>query len=263
LEISEKILLSYITLRGYDLESIYHVVKDSNGCTFEDLVDKFSVGNPDNNEIPTGQIRDCISFLVNVNVIRASENKNEYSLTQDFKEVPFKLVLLNKFRIDKSNAFSAVLSHLISLDVMQFDISEFQHSVEKGLDLGFTWTPEKLDFWMDLADYLSLGRKYVGKHSFALYPSPKLLFSILKDCLSYENSKLETITLGNFLDYCSTHYFPILTRERLLFKGLQQSILQLNKIGEVQLRPAASDDPHGVLLNGKLFGHISLEAQTI
>lgn len=244
---SSRILLSYITLRGYELESIYEVVKENSTISFADLKKIFSL-DADNQ---SGQLRDSVNFLNSTGIIRISADESEITIAKNFDNLPFRLVLLNQIRLDKANPFGSVLSHLVKNDYFRFNLEYLKKSVEKSLELGFTWTDEKLAFWMDLAIYLGLGRKY---HGFILYPSLELLKMILKD---FSSRGLTQFNLKNFLNYCSANYFDCFTREKRVFKGLQLSLLLLNKAGgPISIEPAASDDPDAIYLCEKQYGVI-------
>ncbi|MCW4005299.1 MAG: hypothetical protein NWF04_01675 [Candidatus Bathyarchaeota archaeon] len=245
---SNRILLSYITLRGYELESVYQATKDAS-LNFEVLEQRFS--------LEKGLLRECVSFLLNTGLLKTNADESEIARAKNFPDLPFKLLLLNQLRLDKANPFSLVHSHLIANDFFRIDRESLMRSVEKSLNFDFAWNDEKLNFWMDLASYLSLGRKYA---CFVIYPSPKLLTTVFEDFLKRGPNQH---SLKNFLTYCAMNYFDCFTREGAVSKGLQLSLLQLNQKGTISIKPAASDDPNAVLLSGKQYGNIALrEAQT-
>jgi hypothetical protein len=257
---SGRIILSYINVRGPALESVYQIVRKHETASFDMLTDLFSIPETSESSPQTGQLRDCLNFLEGTGILRIIEKSKteEVAIASNFGERPFKLVLLNRLRSDKKNPFHLVHSHLVSYDIVKFEISGLKQSVEKALDLGFTWTDEKLNFWMDLADYLGLGRKYASWRSFVSYPTPELVQYMISD---FRRGKKVNVNLRKFLEYVSSSYFECFTREGKLFEGLQQTLLYLQRKGLATLRPAASDDPNTILLGGKPYASVSLEGR--
>lgn len=256
MSISKRIILSYITIRGSDIESIYKVLKFRGPTSIDELKDLFAIVATGESSEQSGQLNDCISFLVNVEILKTDNSGTEVDLASDFAEMPFKLVLLNKFRLDKNNPFSLIHSLLVDYDLIRVSLNGLKPAVEKALDLEFTWTDEKLDFWLDLANYIGLVRKFAGHRSFAFYPNPELVHDII---LNYPGEKGTELNLRRILGYCSTNFFNCLTKEGRIFKGLQQSLLFLKSKNLITLIPAASDDPNPVRVDGKPYSLISLE----
>jgi len=257
---SERILLSHITVRGPDLESIHQVVKDRKSASFDFLANLFAMPEAGGSGVQVHQLRECLNFLETVGIIKANKSTKgeEFVLEPNLPDVAFPLILLNRLKLSAENSFYLVHKHLVSNDVLSVDMGALKRTVESSLELGFTWNEQKLGFWMNLADYLGLGKKYAYSQIFVCFPSSELLKNLLTVTVSKRKSG-ERVNLGEFVNYLSTEFFECLTREGLLFKGLQQSLLVLQRKGRISLVPAASDDPNPTFVDGKRIGFVSLK----
>jgi uncharacterized protein YueI len=251
---SEKFILSYITIRGPDIESLFQTVKERKKATVDELKDLFSTTDTMRPETPM-QLRDSLSFLDSVGILKINEkNKTEFvTISSGFGSTPFNLVLLNRFRLDKQNPFTLVQSYLASIDATVIDLNTLKQRVEKSIELSYTWNEEKLGFWMDLAHYLGLGRKCVSSNLFVCYPTPKLIRDVVTEYIETDSTKADFRELA---DYVSSSFFECFTREGLLTLGLQQTLLLLQQQGFLKLIPAPSDTPNPLLINGKSYGSV-------
>jgi hypothetical protein len=251
---SEKFILSYITIKGPDIESLFQTIKERKKATVDELRDLFSTTDTLKPETPM-QLRDSLNFLGSVGILRINEKKKTESVTlsSDFGNMPFNLVLLNRLRLDKQNPFTLVQSYLASIDATIIDLNTLKQRVEKSIELSYTWNEEKLGFWMDLAHYLGLGRKCVSSNLFACYPTPMLIRDVVKKYLETESTKAD---FGKLTDYISSNFFECFTREGLLTVGLQQTLLWLQQYGFLKLISAPSDTPNPLLINSKSYGSV-------
>jgi hypothetical protein len=249
-------ILGYITLRGSDIESVYQVLRTQGQKSIEELKNLFGIFSLDTSDEQLGQLNDCISFLTNVAIVKTDTSNELVSLASNFGETPFKLLLLNRMKTEKNNPFILVHSLLVTYDETRCHLNNVKTSVEKKFDLGFTWTDEKLDFWLDLANYIGLVKKLTGSREFLFYPHPNLVYDIF---LNFLTGKKTEFNLKKIFDQCSTDFFDCFTQEGLLFKGLQQSLLILNNRNLITLQPAASDESNPVKIDGKPYGFVSIK----
>lgn len=255
--VSERILLSYITIRGADLESLCQTIKEKKIASFDFLAELFAMPDKTTSTLQVAQLRDCVNFLRSLGILKTGKLKrtDEFVLASDLQEMPFQLILLSKLRSARDKSFYQVHTHLVSKDVLLFDLNQLKQSVEKSIDLGFAWTEEKLNFWMDLAEFVGLGRRYSLTRSFVCYPSPVLLLELMK---IFTAEKTKPASLKAFANHVSSNFFECFTQQKMLSEGLQQSLLFLESRERISLIPAPSDDPSPVTIRDKPFGTFRL-----
>jgi hypothetical protein len=222
--------------------------------TVDELRDLFSITDTEKSETPA-QLRDSLNFLSSVGILQIKEkNKTEFAtLSSDFGNMPFDLVLLNRLRSDKQNPFTLVQSYLASIDATIIDLNTLKQRVEKDIKILYTWNEEKLGFWMELADYLRLGRKCLSSNLFICYPTPTLIRTLIKTYAETESPKVD---FRKLTDYISSNFFECFTREGSLTSGLQQALLLLQQYDFVKLVPAPSDTSNPLLINGKSYSSV-------
>lgn len=253
----ERILLSYVHIRGPALAATYYAIKNNKDCNFDHLRRLFCTPKKNGSGFEIGQLRGCLNFLRAVDLVKMHLESDEetYRILEESPSMPFQALLLHRLRLADDQSFYEVQRHLARNDVIFISLDELKRSVEDSLDLDFTWTQEKLNFWMELADFVGLGTR-TSSRSFIFYPSPKLLHTLLAD-FSRDSGR---IRLKKFVEYLRSEFFECLTDPNLfqIFRGLQQSLLLLEKQERIR-SISMSDDPDVVKVGDKSISLISVK----
>ena len=245
-------MLSYITVRGPDLEAVYDVVRDEGIVSFDSLAELFCMPEEGVGSVKTGQLRDCLNLLRAIDILDVTKppKTENYKLEEGLKHDSFPILLLNKLRLAKDRSFYEVQRLIVRKDILHVHVDELKRIVESALDLNFAWTVEKLNFWMSMAHFLGLGRRSYRR--FVCYPKPDLIENLLQDF--FANNKAEQAHPRDFFNYVSSEFFECLTEQGQLFQGFQQTMSLLERKGTVRLIPL-SDDPNPIQVGKK---HVSL-----
>jgi len=253
----ERILLSYVQVRGPALASTYYAIKNNEDCTFDHLRGMFCTPKKNGSGFEIGQLRGCLNFLRAIDLVKMDFESDEetYRICEKSPDIPFNALLLHRLRLADDQSFYMVQRHLVRNNVVFIPLDELIRSVEDSLDLGFTWTQEKLNFWMELAAFVGLGSK-TSSRIFIFYPSPELVHTLLTDFLRDS----DRIRLKKFVEYLRSEFFECLTDpDRFqIFRGLQQSLLLLEereRIGFISM----SDDPELVKVGEKSISLITIK----
>lgn len=253
----QRILLSYIQVRGPALEATYDAIKRNARCSFDQLRELFCMPEKNTSSLQTGQLRGCLNFLRTVNLVKVESVSGEetFGIVDDLQSIPFHAILLHKLRLTKDASFYEVQKVLARNDISLINLNQLRRLVEDSLDLGFAWTPVKLNFWMELADFLCLGTK-MSSRNFIFYPSPELIYTILESFAENHGQ----IRLNKFVEYLRSNFFECLTKEGhfRLFQGLQQTLLLLEKHERVEFI-SMSDDPRLVKVGDKSVSLVSVK----
>lgn len=253
----QRILLSYIQVRGPALAAIYDVIKNSANSGFSNLRELFCMPEKNTSKLQIGQLRGCLNFLRTIDLVEAESMSGEetYRINADLQSMPFYAVLLHKLRLAKDASFYKVQKVLARNDISFINMKRLRRLVEDSLDLGFAWTSEKLNFWMELADFLRLGIK-TSSRSFIFYPSPELIYAVLESFAKDHGQ----IHLNMFVEYLRSNFFECLTKEGhfQLFKGLQQTLLLLEEHERIEFI-SMSDDPRMVKVGNESVSLISVK----
>jgi len=253
----QRILLSYIQVRGPALAATYDVIKNNANCSFDHLKELFCMPEKNTSSLQTGQLRGCLNFLRTVDLVEVESVSGEetYRIIDNLQRMPFHAVLLHKLRLAKDTSFYKVQKVLAGNDISFINLKQLRRLVEDSLDLGFAWTPEKLNFWMELADFLCLGTK-TSSRSFIFYPSPELIYTLLEGFAE----DYRQIRLNKFVEYLRSNFFECLTEEGhfQLFKGLQQTLLLLEEHERIEFI-SMSDDPRLVKVGNESVSLISVK----
>ncbi len=262
----EKILLSYVHVRGPALAATHNVIKNNENCSFNYLKERFCMPKKNSSKFQTEQLDGCLKFLRTVDIVEMNSvsGKETYRIVEDLSGMPFHVLLLRKLRLaedgpSRPHSFYEVQKVLVQNDISFIHLDQLRRLVEKSLraraDLDFTWTLEKLNFWMELADFLGLGTKTTSR-SFIFYPSPQLVHTLLESFSQDSEQK----RLSRFVEYLRSNFFECLTQhgDFSIFKGLQQTLLLLE--GEKRIRLISmSDDPELVKVGNNDVSLISIE----
>ena len=253
----ERILLSYVQVRGPALAATYYAIKNNMDCSFDHLRGLFCTPKKNGSGFEIGQFRGCLNFLRAVDLVKMHlvSGEETYRILEESPSMPFRALLLHRLRLADDQSFYEVQSHLARNDVIFIPLDELKRSVEDSLDLDFAWTQEKLNFWMELADFVGLGTR-TSSRSFIFYPSPELIHTLLAG-FPRDSGR---IRLKKFVEYLRSEFFECLTDpDRFqMFRGFQQSLLLLEKQERIRFI-SMSDDPDLVKVGDKSISLISVK----
>lgn len=253
----ERILLSYVQVRGPALAATYYAIKDNEDCSFDYLRELFCTPEKNGSGFEIGQLRGCLNFLRAIELVKMHFESDEetYRIREESLGIPFYALLLHRLRLADDPSFYEVQKHLVRNDIVLIPLAQIKRSVEDSLDLGFTWTQEKLNFWMELADFVGLGIK-TSSRNFMFYPSPDLVHTLLAN-FSKDSGR---IRLKDFVEHLRSEFFECLTDPHRfqIFRGLQQSLLFLEKQGRIGFI-SMSDDPDMVKVGEKSISLVSVK----
>lgn len=243
----QKLLLSYIQVRGVVLEKIFLFVKEKQRISFNDILNQYGDVTQDSSK---SFVWDCIKFLATVSLIDVKDEKTDndkiISITKDvLATMPFKGLLLHHLRLSVDDSFYTWHKALVENDTLKIESSDVQKIAETSLSSEFTWNREKTGFFLDLLEFVELGKR-IGTSDLLNVPSKHLIKTLLLLYASQgdigggsrrnKTNDAREVPIRKFVDYLRSNYMECYTLKGKLYKGMQYVLEDLSERNEIELK---------------------------
>lgn len=279
---SGRLLISHITLRGPELAQIFGLVAASPEVGLDDLrglVAPAAVGSSPY-ELSDAPLREALSFLTLAGLIEGRGRQRRFSVAPGLPHgAPFPLVLLRclqRHADRRQRAISLVQGALVADDLLSITPQALRERLERGpLRDVFAWTGEKVHFWAHLAAYLGLIRRPDRSPELLVVPQPALV----RAALGWASQQVDTqgssslpeatgsaahdvdptipISLAAALRRIDTELFACFTARGRVHRGLAQTLLALERLGQIRLSHSA-DAAQSLLLSERRVSEVTL-----
>jgi hypothetical protein len=257
-----RLLISHVTLRGPELHQLYALIADRPGISHDELVEAL-VPSPgaDAFGLDEAPLREALNFLLVAGMVDQqgpSRRKASFRATPKLTDVPFPLLLLHHIRTHKDErqrALALVYAQLVARDDISTTAPALRDQMERGphSDL-FAWTGEKISLWTHLASYLGLVRRLDRSADVLVVPQPTLV----REAIGWSQQQLaDDCSIGACLRLVDEAFFACFTVRGKVHRGLAQSLLALDALGQIQLRHSA-DAARSVLVGERRASEVVL-----
>lgn len=231
----EKLLLGYIQIRGRALEEVFDGVRNNQGVTYQELNNQFIMQGSEQKGQKDSKtsLRDYVNFLNALDMIEVSgEGDGEsFRIPKEVSNLEFRLSMLGSTRKATDQSFYSLQRLLAQNDVYQWNDATLQKEAERNLNFDFTWTHEKVAFFVNLTDYLGIGKKL--STGFLNSPSDQLVLGMLKHAsggvAGFHPAKA-------IINKIRTEFLEPYTTKGVLYQGLQWALEDLNLKGMVKFK---------------------------
>lgn len=231
----EKLLLGYIQIRGHALGEIFEEIRNNPKVTYAELSNLFLVPGPDQKgqKESKASLRDYVNFLNALDMIESSGDGDDESFRVLGKNVDleFGLSLLGSIRRATDQSFYSLQQLLARNDVLQWDDATLKKEAERSLNFDFAWTHEKIAFFVNMADYLGVGKKLAS--GLLNSPSENLVLRMLKQ-VSGDVSGF--IPAKEAINKIRAHFLEPYTAKGDLYQGFQWALEGLSRKGFVKFK---------------------------
>ncbi|MDG6998755.1 MAG: hypothetical protein JRN15_06545 [Nitrososphaerota archaeon] len=231
----EKLLLGYIQIRGHALRRIFEKIRDNPKVTYAELSNQFLVmgSNQEGRKESKASLRDYVNFLNALDMIVASGDGDDGSFRVSGKntDLEFGLSLLGSIRKATDQSFYSLQQLLAQSDVLQWDDATLQKEAERSLNFDFAWTHEKIAFFVNMADYLGIGKKLTS--GLLNSPSENLVLGMLKQVSGDGHG---FIPAKEAINKIRAQFLEPYTAKGDLYQGFQWALEGLSQKGLVKFK---------------------------
>lgn len=257
-------LLGYITVRGPQLESLWCHLAQTGGTSYHDLVQKYVVYEPGRERREDEMLRNALDFLHAIDLVIAADEDGDvvYKTNSDKdQEVSFRLLLLETLHAGddgKGTAFAWVQKLIAEQDLYLVSRDDLRKEMEKTYPHAFSWTEEKIRFWLDLEEYIGLARRVSiprSPENMACYPSSDLTQMMLREVVTGDAD--HPLSARDILDRLQARFMHCYTARGRVWQGLVKALLALERTGWLALALHA-DQPGAVEIGQRTISEIKL-----
>jgi hypothetical protein len=256
-----RLLISHIPLRGPELCQLYALIAAHPGISYADLAAQLVVSRDDDDAFGLAEapLREALNFLLVARLVEqqgSSRFKASFQATPLLPDTPFPLLLLyhiHQHEDERQRAPVLIYRQLVSEDTLATSASTLRDQMERGAyrDL-FVWTGEKIGFWLHLCHYLGLIRRLERSTEVLMVPQPALVLTALDWTQRQVGAD---VSLAACLRLIDDTFFACFTRRGRVHRGLAQTLLAMESLGQVRLTHRA-DAAHSLLLGERRISEV-------
>jgi hypothetical protein len=205
-------------------------------------------------------LRESLNFLLVARLVEqfgTSRRKANFLATPTLTGAPFALQLLHHIHIhddERQRAPTLIYRQLVADDTLAITPMALREQMERGPYRSlFTWTSEKISFWGHLTNYLGLIRRSEREAEIVLVPRPQLVMQALQ----WATAQTSTSSLYVLLDTIDTQLFAGFTHRGRVHRGLTQTLLTLERLGQLRLSHSA-DAARSLVLGERRISDVQL-----
>jgi len=250
-------ILNYIDLRGPEVKEIFKTIENMEGISYSKLTDYYV---PYKEEEP-GYFQNAVKLLKQIQIVNI-EIKNDdecYRSSPNFPDLPFELNFINHIsKLEgKYKLLTDIYNELIRKDQVFMKQSDFQPWFVENFGDRYNMTKNKANFWVNIMDYYGFLQKLkFGNENYVYYlPQISHYFELFRHY--YQEMKKEQISIRDFTDFISSHFFEAYTFEKNLASNFQDWLYFMQIEKNFKLRNFSDADAFKV--RNQKFSHIEIE----
>lgn len=199
-----KDLVSYQSVRGADVKTLYEAVVESTPMT--QLYSDFVRPRSDGSDVSRDAVNNTIRFLIATDFLeKPSDDVVERIPGQPYEEQPFELRMLHHLQqqTGEQNHFMELHRFIGESSRVHFDRSALVEELNRELDsYAFEWNKEKVKMWYDFVSPLGL-TSVNNSQEILTAPSPRIVY----DGLELFNETKDSTRLRDALDWVENEFF--------------------------------------------------------
>ncbi len=258
-----RLLISHITLRGPELAHLYALIAARPGLHYDELVATLVPTSLAESlvDLAEAPLREALNFLLIAGMVTqqgSNRRKALFQATPDLPTVPFPLLLLHHIRRQtdaRQRAIVLIYAHLVAQDTLATTASNLRDQMERTAFRNlFAWTGEKIGLWIHLAHFIGLVRRLERSSEIPIVPQPALVAA----ALHWAGLRPGVVmSLDSCLRTIDSTFFACFTQRGRVHRGLAQTLLAMEQLGQLQLRHRA-DAVHSVMLAERRVSDVRL-----
>jgi hypothetical protein len=261
--IADRLLINRITLRGPEMERLFHHIRRHPGASYESLVSRYVPPEPGvfsaaNDEL----LKDAIGFMLTAGVLELQTNSNAWAkrtfrVPPDLPTDDFRLELLAGLRFQsdaRQRALAGVHDHLVSLDAVHVPANHTHRWMERSAWGGlFGWNEEKCRLAVGLFGFLGLVVP-LDDNGYYCLPRLSLLRAIFKQ-VRKEAQAGRRMPVRDLLEAVEVSYFACFTPKGRVHRGLAFTLEEMADRGLIRLIHQA-DSARSVLIGPRRVSEV-------